>query len=159
MMGSHNRMHKSVVYEESIGIPFIIRWPGKIPPRRDDLLLTPADMMPSLLGLLGMNDSIPDNVEGCDYSSIMLGHEGTRPTSALYLNCSGPHGGPRGLRTHRYTFTITPEANGKKRVLLIDNQKDPYQLKNIAESRPEVVRKLTDELARRLKKTNDPWKI
>lgn len=57
MMGSHNRMHKSVCYEESIGIPFIIRWPGKIPARRDNLLLSPADMMPSLLGLMGLDQS------------------------------------------------------------------------------------------------------
>jgi arylsulfatase A-like enzyme len=67
MMGSHNRMHKSVAYEESIGIPFIIRWPGKIPARRDDLLLTPADIMPSLLGLMGLFDLIPIDIEGADY--------------------------------------------------------------------------------------------
>jgi arylsulfatase A-like enzyme len=147
------------VYEESTGIPFIIRWPGKIPPRRDDLLLTPADMMPSLLGLMGLKDSMPDDVEGSDYSSIMLGKSGIRPTSALYLTCSGPHGGIRGLRSSRYTFTITPEGDGKKKVLLFDNQQDPYQLHNIAESRPKIVRKLTDELARWLRKTHDPWKI
>jgi len=159
MMGSHHRMHKSVVYEESIGIPFIIRWPGNIPPHRDDLLLTPADIMPSLLGLMGLKDSTPSDVEGTDYSSIMLGQSGSRPASALYLNCSGPHGGPRGLRTHRYTFAITPEADGKKKVLLFDNQQDPYQLNNIAHLRPKVVRELTDELGRWLRKTRDPWTI
>jgi arylsulfatase A-like enzyme len=159
MMGSHNRMHKGVVYEESIGIPFIIRWPGKIPPRRDDLLLTPADMMPSLLGLMGLSRSTPRDVEGRDYSSILLGRAGPRPTSALYLNCAGPHGGLRGLRTHRYTFSITPDGDGKKKVLLFDNQQDPYQLKNIAASEPEVVRQLTDELTQWLRKTRDPWKI
>ncbi|MHC4508675.1 MAG: sulfatase family protein, partial [Planctomycetota bacterium] len=79
MMGSHNLMHKGVPYEESIGIPFIIRWPGRIPACRDDLLLTPADIMPSLLGLLGLAGSAPHNMEGSDYSSIMLGKAGTRP--------------------------------------------------------------------------------
>ncbi len=159
MMGSHNRMHKSVPYEESIGIPFIIRWPGKIPPRRDNLLLTPPDIMPSLLTLMGLSDLLPNDVEGADYSSIMLGKKGNRPTSALYLNCSGPHGGRRGLRTHRYTFTITPDKNANKEVLLFDNQKDPYQLKNIADNNPSIVRKLTEELKRWLEKTKDPWKI
>jgi arylsulfatase A-like enzyme len=158
MMGSHNLMHKGVPYEESIGIPFIIRWPGRIPARRDDLLLTPADMMPSLLGLMGLTDCIPREVEGSDYSSVMLGGPGRRPTSALYLVCVGPQGGRRGLRTHRYTFTITPRKDGKKEILLFDNQKDPYQLNNIAESSPKVVRELTDELSRWLGKTNDPWK-
>ena len=32
-------------------------------------------------------------------------------------------------------------------------------LKVIAESKPEVVRELTNELARWLRKTHDPWKI
>jgi hypothetical protein len=116
-------------------------------------------MMPSLLGLMGLNDSIPRDVEGSDYSSIMLGQPGIRPTSALFLNCSGSYGGPRGLRTHRYTFTLTPEEEGKKKVLLFDNQQDPHQLNNIAKSRPKIIRKLTNELAHWLQKTNDPWKI
>jgi len=158
MMGSHNRMHKSVWYEESLGIPFIIRWPGKIPARRDNLLLNPADMMPSLLGLMGLADHIPSDIEGSNYSAIMLGKPGTRPTSALYLNCSGQRGGNRGLRTHRYTFAINRRKDGTNEILLFDNKKDPYQLENIAESSPEVVRRLTGELNQWLRKTNDPWK-
>jgi hypothetical protein len=108
---------------------------------------------------MGLSQLIPNDVEGADYSSIMFGKNGNRPTSALYLNCSGPHGGKRGLRTHRYTFTITPDKNGYKDILLFDNQNDPYQLKNIAENNPTIVRKLTAELKQWLKKTNDPWKI
>jgi len=158
MMGSHNRMHKGVPFEESIGIPFIIRWPDRISSRRDNLLLSPADIMPSLLGLLGLTHHIPNDVEGRDYSSIMLDKPGTRPTSALYLNCSGSNGGNRGLRTHRYTFTINRQKNRKNEVLLFDNKMDPYQLDNIAESSPEVVRRLTGELNQWLRKTKDPWK-
>ncbi|MHC4682357.1 MAG: sulfatase family protein [Planctomycetota bacterium] len=158
MMGSHNLMHKGVPYEESIGIPFIIRWPGRIPACRDDLLLTPADIMPSLLGLLGLAGSAPHNMEGSDYSSIMLGKAGTRPGPALYLTCTGPRGGRRGLRTHRHTFVITPRDSGSREVLLFDNQEDPYQLRNVAESSPEIVRELTEELHEWLKKTNDPWR-
>ena len=115
-------------YEESIGIPFIIRWPGKIRSRLDNLLLNPADIMPSLLGLMGLAQSKPNDVEGSDYSTIMLGSPGTRPTSALYLNCSGLYGGSRGLRTHRYTFTINRWKDGKNEVLLFDNKMTPTSL-------------------------------
>jgi len=114
--------------------------------------------MPSLLGLMGLTQSVPGDVEGSDYSAIMLGRPGTRPTSALYLNCSGQRGGNRGLRTHRYTYAINRLKDGKNEVLLFDNRKDPYQLNNIADSSPEVVRRLTGELNQWLRKTKDPWK-
>ena len=159
MMGSHNRMHKGVPYEESTGIPFVIGWPGKISPRRDNLLLSPADMMPSLLGLMDLSSHIPKDVEGQDYSSIMLGKPGPRPTSALYLRCAGSRGGSRGLRTHRYTLAITPREDGGKEILLFDNREDPYQLQNIAASNPEIVRKLTEGLQQWLDRANDPWKV
>ncbi|UCE50042.1 MAG: sulfatase [Phycisphaerales bacterium] len=157
MMGSHNRMHKSVPYEESTGIPFIIRWPGRIPARRDDLLLGPADMMPSLLGLMGLARWISSDVEGRDYSAVMLGKPGERPASVLYLRCAGSRGGARGVRTHRYTLAITPKQDGGREILLFDNKKDPYQLRNIAESRRAVVRKVRAELGQWLERTNDPW--
>jgi hypothetical protein len=115
--------------------------------------------MPSLLGLMGLSDLIPIDIEGADYSSIMLGKKGDKPASALYLNCSGPHGGRRGLRTHRCTFTITPDKYGNKDILLFDNIADPYQLKNIAENNPTIVHNLTAELKGWLQKTNDPWKL
>jgi len=158
MMGSHNRMHKSVVYEESTGIPFIIRWPGRIPARRDDLLLTPPDIMPSLLGLMGLASGTPNDVEGRDYSPIMLGKPAARPKSALYIRCAGPRGGARGVRTHRYTFAISPKEDGSREILLFDNKKDPHQLRNVAESSPGVVRRLSEELRQWLVKTKDPWK-
>ena len=39
MMGSHGRMQKVVWYEESFRIPFIIRWPEKMKPGKNDLHL------------------------------------------------------------------------------------------------------------------------
>ena len=63
------------------------------------------------------------------------------------------------MRTHRYTFAITPKEDGGKEILLFDNKKDPYQLTSIAESSPGLVGELTGELQRWLDKTKDPWKI
>ena len=86
------------------------------------------------------------------------GDEVERPSSALYVaahpslkdyNC-------RGLRTHRHTFAIKNQE-GRQTVVLYDNQEDPYQLTNVADKNPELVRKLTDELGQWLKRTKDPW--
>ncbi len=61
MLGAHGLMGKNVWYEESIGIPFIIRGPSIIP-GDSDLLFSSIDHMPTLLDLLDVD--IPDSVEG-----------------------------------------------------------------------------------------------
>jgi arylsulfatase A-like enzyme len=158
MMGSHGLMGKGVYYDESLLVPFIIRWPGRIKPGWDDLLLNAPDIMPTLLNLMDLGDHVPVDVEGTDYSAVFLGQELERPHSALYIaahpslkdyNC-------RGLRTHRHTFAIR-KREAKQTVILYDNQEDPYQLADVADENPELVRELTDELGRWLEKTNDPW--
>ena len=45
---------KNRIWSECFDIPFLLRYPGKVAPQTDDLLLTPVDIMPSLLGLMGL---------------------------------------------------------------------------------------------------------
>jgi arylsulfatase A-like enzyme len=158
MMGSHNRMAKSVWYEESIAIPLSIRWPGKVKPGRDDLLLSVPDYMPTLLGLMGLSEATPDGIEGTDYSAALLGKSVKRPTSAPYLHMQhdGDTYGARGLRTHRHTFVVERTKEGDK-TILYDNEKDPYQLENTADSNSALVTDLRGELAGWLKRVGDPW--
>jgi arylsulfatase A-like enzyme len=159
MLGSHGRMGKVAWYDESLLMPFIVRWPGRIAPRSDDLLLGVPDVMPTLLGLAGFADHIPGDVEGTDYSRALLGEDMARPTSALYLNTTPRNAaaGARGLRTHRYTFVIERTKDGGERVHLYDNEADPYQMTDIAGREPEVEKRLAKELDEWLRRTNDPW--
>ena len=159
MMGSHGLMGKDVWYDESLLIPFMIRWPGEIIPGREDLLFSTPDMMPTLLGLMGLVETVPATVEGLDYASVFLGQPCDRPSSAFYF-FSAPQfpGRPerRGVRTDRYTFVVIRHAQGDEFVLH-DNLNDPYQCENIAEQRPDLVRSLIRELNDWLIKTNDSW--
>jgi N-acetylglucosamine-6-sulfatase len=159
MMGSHGLMGKDVWYDESLLVPFIIRWPGAIPPGKDDLLLGSPDIMPTLLSLMGLAGDIPAAVEGSDYADAFLGNQCDRPPSAFYF-LSGPQfpSQPerRGVRTNRYTFVVV-RHQGRDEFILHDNIKDPYQLKNVATQQPEVVHRLTRELNAWLQKTEDSW--
>ena len=159
MMGSHGRYSKTIWYDESLLVPFIIRWPGHIQPGVDDLLLSTPDLMPTLLAMMGCADDIPDAVEGTDLSEAFLGGACTRPKSALYLNVDPkyPEGGLRGIRTHRYTFVIDRDRGRPDEYVLHDNQNDPYQLENVADDRPETVREMIEDLNGWLEKTADPW--
>ena len=157
MMGSQGMMHKVVWYDESLLIPFIIRYPEVIEPGEDDLLIGVPDLMPTLLQLMGIEE-LPEKVEGSDYSLVLTGDEGEKPTSAFYIvpNLDNPKFGNRGLRTDDYTFVIQRSEKGET-VHLYNLSEDPYQQKECAEIEPEIVARLRMELNDWLQKTNDPW--
>jgi len=140
-------------------IPLIIRWPGKISARQDNLLISTPDVFPSLLGLLGLTEEISNDIGGTDYSPIFLTGEGERPSSQLYIY--SPPGnkdmGRRGIRTHRYTFMMSRIEGETDQIELYDNRSDMYQLRNISDQRQDIIDDLYAELKMWLKKTDDPW--
>lgn len=159
-LGCHDMPTKNNHYEESMRVPFMVRWPGRIAPRKDDLLLGTPDIMPSLLALMGHARDIPEGVEGTNFAPLFLGRKMPRPSSQFYFkaNPDKTAWGERGVRTHRYTLMIRKTKGQPTRTVLHDNRKDPYQLRNVAKDQPELVKRLRDkELVPWLKKTGDPW--
>lgn len=66
----------------------------------------------------------------------------------------------RGLRNDKYTFVI--ERDGDGRVInyrLFDNISDPYQLQNISDANPSLVKKFERELFNKIKTINDPLAV
>jgi arylsulfatase A-like enzyme len=155
MMGSHGLMGKSVIYDEAFLIPFLLRSPKQLKPGVEDLLLGRVDVMPTLLGMMGLGDRIPKTVRGVDYSSgLLTGRFPTskKPNSAAYLMDNG-----RGVRSDHYTYLVT--RNGQTE--LYDNIADPYQMKNLPLTAiaPAQLTFLQSELGRWLKTADDPWVI
>lgn len=143
MLGSHDRLGKSVAYAQSFHVPMLIRWPGRVTPGEDNLLLDTPDLMPTLLALLGLSDAVPDAVQGRDLSAAMLGRPCDRPDHALYLlpKPVDPAFAGRGLRTNRHTLWLQPEASR-----LFDNVNDPYQRHNLFDEEPALARDLCNRL-------------
>ena len=160
MMGSHGLMSKNVWYEEAINVPFIIRWPERLKAgQKSDLLISPTDIMPTLLNMMGATDGIPSNLDGMDLSGLILDGKGEEPQSVLYyfIEAGQPASGYRGLRTKRYTYVITLDDKDIERDFLYDNKEDPYQLKNIVTSATPIKNELHQELLKQLKSKKDPW--
>jgi len=173
-LGKHGKISKTNPYEESMNIPFIIRWPEKIQPRHDsELLLSVPDLYPTLLGLMGFSEDIPAVVEGSSFANYFLGQEQTLPSSQLYLIIRGSNllqaepanyksllgYDERGIRTEQYTLMIDRKTSGTTDIYLWDRLTDPYQMHNLAEEQPDLVKKLyQEELLPWLEKTGDPWR-
>ena len=159
-LGIHDSISKNVPVEESMRIPLLIRYPGKLRPRRTDLLISVPDLYPTLLDLMGFGRQIPDEVEGTSHAELLRTGNGKRPTSQLYLRipCAHPEWGARGVRTRQYTLVVEREDNEDKQILLYDNSADPFQRNNIAAERPKIVERLIrEELVPWLRKTGDPF--
>ena len=159
-LGIHDEISKNTYFEESVRIPLLIRWPGRIRARRDEALVSVPDMMPSLLGLMGFAADIPAGVEGTNFDRLIRTGEGARPSSQLYLRIPPAKAEPalRGVRTDRHMLVVERGGGGRERAILYDNAKDPYQLRDIASESPTIIRRLVeDELKPWLKRTADPF--
>ena len=159
-VGSHDQETKNNQFEESMRIPFIMRWPGRITPRQDDLLISVPDVCPTLLDMMGYGDRIPVSIEGRSMADVILTGKGKRPSSQLYIKIwyDNPAHGRRGVRTltHKLVMKIIPDKTMETE--LYDLKADPYEMKNIAADNPDIVdQMISSELKPWLEHTNDPW--
>jgi arylsulfatase A-like enzyme len=163
MVGSRGQWNKQRPWDESIRVPLIIRWPGKLGTTRRDLSapINTPDLMPTLLSLAGV--PIPKTVEGRDYADyIRTG--ANAPAEDVLIACYWPFaqfhrgiGGKeyRGVRTERYTYVR--DLSGPW--LLFDNELDPYQLNNLVNLPEHIALQLDMErrLQRLLYETRDTF--
>ncbi len=159
-LGTHEMISKNNPYEESMRVPFLIRWPGKIPARQDDLLLSTPDIYPTLLHLMGLADDIPPAVQGESYATLFQTGQGRRPGSQLYLYTpvGQPALGMRGVRSRSHKLVVHKAQGQALEFTLYDLQRDPYELNNLAQEQPAAAQRLlAEELIPWLQKTNDPW--
>ena len=164
MLGSHALIRKQKPYEESVRVPMLFRLPARlgVKARRVDATINTEDVMPTLLRLC--NATVPKGVEGLDFGGYLRG--GADPSGgAAMIQCPSPFGEYtravggkeyRGIRTKRFTYVR--DLNGPW--LLYDNEKDPYQLENLA-GRPEKAREqaaLEAQLQRKLAAAHDEFR-
>ena len=153
MLGSHGLMSKNVPYEEATAIPFIVSCPERIKKRHDPIFLMGTDIMPTLLGLMGL--PIPQGISGNDYSAVLLGKSEERPASALFTQPSR-----KGVRTERYLMTLSyKDEEGYKDLSVFDLAADPYQKAPLSPNAipDEDMLTLRRELGKHLMLSHDPW--
>ena len=136
MLLSHSLQRKQKPFEESARVPMLMRLPASlgIAARRVEGTINTEDVMPTLLALCGV--AIPKSVEGFDFTGYLRG--GKDPSGgAAIVQCAAPfgefsrrNGGReyRCIRTARHTYARDLDGPW----LLFDNEKDPWQLDNLA---------------------------
>ena len=164
MLGSQAVADKQKPWDESILVPFLLRYPAKFgrQAKTVKMPINTPDIMPTLLELSGL--SIPATVDGISYAGYLENRQELVVKSAL-LQCLHPFGQwhkyiggreYRGIRTERYTYV--KDLHGPW--LLYDNEKDPYQLVNLLETKEDVSalqEGLEEELMKKMQECGDEF--
>lgn len=162
MMGSHGCPPgmKQQPWNEAAHVPLLLRYPAVhgTPGRVVRTPLSTPDILPTLLGLAGV--AIPATIEGEDLSPLIRGGSEQPDRAALYMGVapfagSGFNREYRAIRTSRYTYVRGLQGPW----LLFDDEKDPYQLKNLAAAveTSGLCRQFDDRLGAALRKIGDPF--
>jgi arylsulfatase A-like enzyme len=135
MMLSQGLTTKLYPWDESVRIPFLLRYPARFgrKGRRVSAPLNMPDIMPMLLSLAGI--AIPEGVQGRDFSGAASGTAAGEPDAAALISLPVPitearrygFAEYRGLRTLRYTYVRSIKGPW----LFYDNRQDPYQMHNL----------------------------
>lgn len=163
MMLSQGLTTKLHPWDESIRVPFLLRYPRKLGGKGRTLRtpLNSPDIFPTLLGLAGIR--VPDSVEGTDHTGIMTGKpesaadRGTLVSLPVPITEARRYGFAeyRGLRSPRHTYIRSIHGPW----LLYDNQADPFQMHNLIgrSEAKELQARLDRELNAELKLRNDDF--
>ncbi len=157
------RGRKGQSYEGGHRVPFIARWPGRIPPRR--ICRQPAmniDLFPSLMHLAGV--ALPSDriIDGKDITGLLTGDQRQSPHEALYFY---HHGMLEGVRSGHWKYIrsinhyVWPLPVNKKLgrlsnyttgplPMLFDLRNDPGEAYDLAATRPDVARRLDGLMTR-----------
>jgi len=172
MLGSQGRMAKRQPWEESLRIPFVVRWKGHVKAgMRPRTLIGAVDFFPTLCGLAGL--PVPAGLDGKDLSGALRGGDLVEPAYQPIMHIMGVAAGARsapgrvneyqegeteffrGVRTPRFMYAVTKDGPW----LLYDLEQDAFQQSNrVADPayRTELER-LHDLTRRWLRAWDDPY--
>jgi len=151
------REGKATTFEGGVRVPFIARWPGRIPRGRVcGELATTMDLLPTLARLAGAELRRDRRLDGGDIGPLLRGEPGARtPHEAFYYywgrELQAVRSGPWKLHfPHTYPRPDPPGADGRPgrytelRIgpALFNLETDPGETRDVAAEHPEVVRRL-----------------
>ncbi len=161
MLGAHGMRGKFNFYEESVRVPFLVRFPGNIKPAQT--ISTPVSILniyPTILDYTGLKN-IP--TDGYSLKGLMEGTTTAKYNFAVsewtWKNASVPS---IMIRTDHWKLMTTHRSGGKNVEALYDLKNDPQEMNNLLGSNPqrftyrETAEGLRNTLVKYLKDVNSP---
>lgn len=142
--------YKAALFEGGINVPFIARWPGKIPAGTidDTSLISAVDLLPTFCELTGA--SLPNGYQpdGISQVGALMGEQTALREKPLFWKMAGRRK-QSGKDAFHWVSFATVDQNWKlladadqDHVELYDIVADPYEKNDLADTKPDVVKRL-----------------
>ena len=150
-LGDHGWFDKRFMYEESLRMPFVVRYPREVRPgTTSDAMVLNVDFAPTFLDLAAA--PIPDDMQGRSMRPVLQGrtpHDWRTSVYYHYYEYPAVHMVRRhyGVRTQRYKLI---HYYNLKEWELFDLEKDPHELRTVHDdpAYSDVVTRLKQEIQR-----------
>ncbi len=129
LRGAHGLSGKWILYEESVGVPFIMAMKGAIPGGRVDrkhLVSNGLDLLPTLCDYAGIET--PRGLAGRSLRPLAEGRDVAEWRSDVFAESRNG----RMVRTARFKYCV--HEAGERREMLVNLDRDPGEMKNLAGS-------------------------
>lgn len=155
--GEHGWAEKRFMYEQSLSMPLLIRWPGVVKPEmRIDDMVQNIDFAPTFLDVAGLE--IPEEMQGESFKPLLEGGSPSDWRESIYYHYydHGIHGVARheGVRTERYKLIHFYTDDAWE---FYDLENDPNEVNNLY--RDENHQENIQNLKKELEKLRDTYEV
>jgi len=148
------RAFKGGLLEGGIGVPFIARWPGKIPAGKVDKksIFSAVDLLPTFCELAGVKLPASYKSDGMSQAQTLLKKGESRRSKPLFWRISAPWPAHESKPDHWVSYVVVDQqwklcmSKDFSYFELFDLEADPLEKKNLAEKETKVVTNVKKKL-------------
>ncbi|TWU38887.1 Arylsulfatase [Novipirellula aureliae] len=142
--------YKASLFEGGIGVPFIARWPGKVPGGKvDDVsLMSAVDLLPTFCEIAGVELPSDYQPDGVSQVATLKGEKYPSRTKPLFWKYPSRWPAAKSKPDHWVSYAVVDQTwklvtNGDlSYVELYDIANDPYEANDLKDQQPETAKRL-----------------
>jgi arylsulfatase A-like enzyme len=150
--------YKAALFEGGIGVPFIVRWPGRVAAGKVDevSLISAVDLLPTFCEVAGVALPTSYKPDGVSQVSTLMGTAYPKRLKPLFWKFDSPWPAPKNQPDHWVSYAVVDQTwklvanKDLSHVELYDLANDPYEQNDLGRKNPEAVKRLLEKL--------DGWK-
>lgn len=142
--------YKGSLFEGGIGVPFLVRWPGKVAAGKVDAvsLISAVDLLPTFCEIAGVN--LPEGYEpdGVSQLAVLEGETSPVREKPLFWKYASHWPAPGNRPDHWVSYAVVHQTwklvvnKDSSYVELYDIANDPYEQNDLKAQQPETVKQL-----------------